>query len=178
MHQVNDNTIGNMDAPPLIQPSTERRKVLGIGITPRTVTVMNLIFASLAFLISIMGEAGCWWAGSPPPIPHGPITIREVLADSVVLTWFAGAVGLFSRKRLAWVGSLLGVGVSACFFAAALLTTVWLYFYPTAGMEENRAFGVTGYIAALVIIGGMFSMLFALFLGLFIGLLRMRKELR
>ena len=45
-------------------------------------------------------------------------------------------------------------------------------------MEENRAFGVAGYIAALVIIGGMFSMLFALLLGLFIGLLRMRKELR
>ena len=141
--------------------------------------VGNLILASLALMVSLMGEAGCHSAVSAlPPHPHGPVTIREVVMDAIVIFWFAGALGLFSRKRLAWIGSLIGTGASACFFAACLVTIVWLYIFPNAEMMRDKDFGIGGYIAALVIGAGQFSVLLAVCLGLFIGLLRMRKELR
>jgi hypothetical protein len=139
----------------------------------------NLILASLALMVSLMGEAGCHSAvSSSPPHPHGPITIREILIDSIVIFWFAGALGLFSRKRLAWIGSLVGTGASACFFAVSLVTIVGLYIFPNADMERLRDLGGSGYMAALIIGVGEFSVLLVVCLGLFIGLLRMRKELR
>jgi hypothetical protein len=141
--------------------------------------VGNLILASLALMVSLMGEAGCHSAvSSSPPHPHGPITIREIAMDSIVIFWFAGALGLFSRKRLAWIASLVGIGASACFFAVSLVTIVKLYIFPNADMERLRDLGGSGYIAALIIVVGESSILLAVCLGLFIGLLRMRKELR
>ena len=140
--------------------------------------VGNLILASLAFMVGIGGEAGCRWAGSPPPRPRGPITIREILMDAILLFWFGGALGLFSRRRLAWIGSLVGTGASTCFFAVCLVTIVRSYIFPDAEMERIRGFGIGGYIAALVIAVVEFSVLLGVSLGLFIGLLRMRKELR
>jgi len=141
--------------------------------------VGNLILASLALMVSLGAEAGCHSAvSSSPPHPHGPITIREVVMDSIVIFWFVGALGLFSRRRLAWIASLVGIGASACFFALSLVTIVRLYIFPNADMERLRDLGGSGYIAALIIGVGESSVLLAVCLGLFIGLLRMRKELR
>jgi hypothetical protein len=98
--------------------------------------------------------------------------------DSIVLFWFAGAVGLFFRRRLAWVASLLGVGTSVCAFAVSLVMIVWLYIYPNAEMNHLRDIGGAGYIFALIFGVGQLSILLALSLGLFVGLLKMRKELR
>src|SRR5208283_4659139 len=125
------------------------------------IRVGNLILASLTFLVSLMGEAGCHSAvsSSPPRLHHGPITIREIIIDSIALFWFAGALGLFSRKRLAWIGSLVGTGASACFFAVSLVTIVGLYIFPNADMERLRDFGIGGYFVALVIAVGEFSVL-------------------
>ncbi len=144
------------------------------------IRVGNLLLASFALMVALMSEAGCHSALSsgPPRLQHGPITIREIVEDSIVVFWFAGALGLFSRKRLAWIGSLVGTGASACFFAVTLATIVGLYLFPNAEMERLREFGIGGYLVALVIAVGEFSILLAVSLGLFIGLLRMRKELR
>ena len=98
--------------------------------------------------------------------------------DSIVVFWFAGALALFSHKRLAWIGSLVGTGASVCFFAECLVTIVWLYIFPNEEMARNKDIGIGGYIAALVIGVGQFSILLAVSLGLFTGLLKMRKELK
>lgn len=144
------------------------------------IRVGNLILASLAFVVSVMAEAGCHSAvsSSPPRLHHGPITAWEILKDLIAVFWFAGALGLFSRKRLAWAGSLLGTAAAACFFATLFVEMVGLYIFPNADMERLRDMGSSGYIAALVIMVGEFSVLFAISLGLFVGLIRMRKELR
>jgi hypothetical protein len=149
-----------------------------LGVRHRMLTrVGNLILASLALMVSLMGEAGCHSAvSSLPPHPHGPITIREVVMDSIVIFWFAGALGLFSRRRLAWAGSLLGTGASACFFATSLVTVIGLCIFPSAEQARDWDFG--GRIFSLIFGGGMFSALLAVSLGLFVGLIRMRKELR
>jgi hypothetical protein len=141
--------------------------------------VGNLILASLALLISLGSEFGCHsaFSSSPPKPQHGPITVPEIVMDSIALFWFVGAVGLFSRKRLAWIGSLVGTGASACFFAVSLVTIAGLYIFPNADMERLRGFGIDGYIFTLIFIVVEFSVLLAVSLGLFIGLLRMRKEL-
>jgi len=55
---------------------------------------------------------------------------------------------------------------------------VWLYIYPNAEMNHLRDIGGAGYIFALIFGVGQLSILLALSLGLFVGLLKMRKELR
>jgi hypothetical protein len=142
--------------------------------------VGNIIFASVALLVFLMSEAGCHSAvsSSRSRLQHGPVTVREIVADSIVLIWFAGAVGLSSRKRLAWIGSLLGVGASACFFAASLVMILWLYFHPSPEMGRTQALDGAGFIATHAIAVGEFAILLSLSLALFIGLLQMRKELK
>jgi hypothetical protein len=143
------------------------------------VRIGNLFLASLACLVMLMAEAGCHSAlsSAPPRLRHGPITAWEILRDLVAVFWFAGAVGLFSHKRLAWVGSLLGTGISACFFATLLVETVALYFLPDAGVGQIRDRGDGGYIIALIVFAGEFSVLLMASLALFVGLFRMRKQL-
>jgi len=142
----------------------------------------NLILASFALLIFVMAESGCHSAlsSSPPRLHHDPVTAREIVMDSIVLFWFAGAVGLSSRRRLAWIGSLLGVGASACFFAVALVGLVGLYMFPNEEMHRLRYISGTasGYLAGLVIGVVEFSVVLALLLAVFIGLLKMRKDLK
>ena len=141
----------------------------------------NLIFASFALLISIGVEIGCHSAlmFSPPRSHHPPITVREIVMDAVALFWFAGAVGLFFRKRLAWVGSLVGVGATVCDIAAFLIEFIWFNLYPNAEMYRlNPDIGSPGDTRAFYDSIIELSLLLVLSLGLFIGLLRMRKELR
>jgi hypothetical protein len=145
------------------------------------VRIANLICASVAFLSMTMATCGVRaWAGSPPVRPH-PMTARGLIMDLIALCWFAGAVGLFFRKRLAWVGSVIGTGASVCFWAAALVTGMGLFLFPdlfpNAQMERLRSSGLAGYNIAIVFALIYLSVLLAISLGLFIGLLRKRKEL-
>jgi hypothetical protein len=144
------------------------------------ICVGNLILASFFFLVMLMGEAGCRSAlsSSPPRLHHGPVTIREIAMDSITLVWFAGAVGLFSRRRLAWVGSLVGVGALACAFAAILATVAGLHLSSSGELMQYQGVARVSHIFAITGIAGFCLVLFAVSLGLFIGLLRMRKELR
>ena len=137
--------------------------------------VGNLLLASLALLLSLV-------TGHPPLSfslrHHFPLTVRGALTDAIVIIWFAGALGLFSRRRWAWIGSLLGTGAWACLFGVSLISTVWLYVYPNADMQQLRDTSGPGYIFELVLRVGVLSVFLAIASGLFFGLLRMRKELR
>jgi hypothetical protein len=149
--------------------------------TARTISILNLILASGAILITIMAFSGCRSALSPPPPPNPhPETARGIIMDLVAVCWFAGALGLFSCKRLAWVASVVGAGAAVCFFGASFFTIIALYLYPTEEMNRNRNFGDfgnTGYIFALISIVTQFSFLLAISLRLLIGLFRMRRDI-
>jgi len=95
----------------------------------------------------------------------------------IVLAWFAGAIGLFFHKRLAWLGSLIGVGSSVCFFAAFLVTIIGLYLFPDAEMDHLNVISGGHYKFALIFGITQFSLLLAGSVGLFVGLVRKRKEL-
>jgi hypothetical protein len=108
--------------------------------------VSNLILASLALLIILIVEAGYDSALVLARPHHGPISVRKILIDAIVIFWFAGALGLFSRKRIAWVGSLLGIGASVCFFVSCLVDVVGLWVfqssnpaYPVACQNEKQS---------------------------------------
>lgn len=143
----------------------------------KSIRIVNLIFASGALLIHALVFAGVSRRGSPSPRLH-VFTVQELISDLVVLFWFMGAIGLFFRNRFAWIGSLLGVGASVCFLAVAFVTIIGLYLFPNEEMHHLKDIGGSGYIAALIIAVVEFSVLLALFSALFIGLLKMRKDLR
>jgi hypothetical protein len=138
--------------------------------------IANVILASSAFLILTIAMCGGRWAGTPQWREHS-LDGYGLIMFLIVLCWFAGAVGLFFRKRLAWVASMIGVGVSVCLFAAALWTTMGLFIFPDAEMDHLRNFGGGGYILAMIVSITEFLLLLAISLGLLIGLLRKRKEL-
>jgi uncharacterized membrane protein len=146
----------------------------------RATSIINLMAASGVFLISIMAESGCHSAlsMSPPRTHHPPITIREISMDLVALVWFAGAAGLFFRKRTAWIGSLLGVGASVCVLTALLAAAMGLCFFSSTEADSysggNQA-GV-GYIFAIVVTLIQVSIMLAICLWLLLGLIQMRKE--
>ncbi len=139
----------------------------------------NLIFASLALSIFVMGELGCHSAlsSSPPRLHHPPVTIREIVVDSMVLIWFVAAVALFFRSRLAWIGILLGIGAAVCFSVWLLIGIAGEYLFPNSEAQHLRESSIVAYILALVVGLGFFAVCFGLSLGLFIGLLKKRIEL-
>ena len=140
----------------------------------------NLLFASFALLIIVIGQLGCRSAlsSSEPRPPQFPDSISGVLMGLVALVWFVSAVGLFFRKRLAWVASLAGVAVAMCFAATGLAVIGWLFLFPDAHMEKLKSYGSPGYILSAVTALGEFAGVLALLSAIFIGLLKMRKELK
>jgi hypothetical protein len=144
--------------------------------TTHAIAIMNLIFASGAFLLFVVGESGCRWAGSPPSRPHPPMTVREIMMDAVVFFWFAGACGLFFKRRLAWIGSVIGVGLAVSLIAAGLITIIVACVYPDAEMERLKDIGNGGYLFALVFGVTESSIALAMCLRLLLGLFQMRKD--
>jgi hypothetical protein len=166
-----------MKQPPIISEYQQRP----LTFPSILIRVGNLILATLFLCVCLYNEAGCHSAlqFTPPRPHHGPITIREIVMDSIVLIWFAGAVGLFSRRRLAWVGSLVGAGALVCSVAILLTTAVGMILFPDARMVQDEQQLPTGiYMFGYVTVVCQFLVFLAVSLGLFIGLLRMRKELR
>ena len=143
--------------------------------------MVNLIGALLAFLLALDLQLGFIPSRYARNSPHLPTGLGELAFDFFVCVWMTGAIGLFFRRRYAWIFSLLGVGVSACFFAMALAIVIWGWLFPDAPAQSNTSFGVAGFVATVITIvigvGGL-SAFTALFVTLFAGLLRMRHELR
>ncbi len=130
----------------------------------------NMFLACSALLVAFMAEAGCHSALSsgPPRVSHGPVTLREVLVDSVAVIWIAGAVGVSSGRRFGWIPSLIGTGATAIFFGSSFVGIWILYFSP----EEPQL------LAGVIIGSALFAGLCMACVAVFIGLIKMRKELR
>ena len=137
----------------------------------------NLFFAS-CFLLMVIGRD--WrWAGSPAPTQHGPMPVYGIVLTAVICIWFLAAVILFIRSRLAWLVSLVGLGQTVIFFAWVLMSIAGDYFFPNAQMQHDREMtGAVASVMALLTALGFFSVWLAVSLGLFIRLLKMRREFR
>jgi hypothetical protein len=141
------------------------------------VRIWNLVLASLALSILLTGMAGCRWAGSMSPPGARPMNTGSLIGASVALCWFAGAVGLFFRNRLACLGSVLGLAASTLCFVIALVTIVGLYLFPDAQMKKMKESDYAGgYEFAFFFPVTLCSVFLTISLRLLIKLLRHRKE--
>jgi hypothetical protein len=147
--------------------------------------VGNLVMACLAVLF-FAGEWADWgWAGSPwwqgkPPFRPPPLDVWTFLQGFIVVCWLSGAIGLFYRKQLALIGSLLGLGAYALLFSRLLACALWLFAFPTAELKKiyvTQGFGI-GEIFGEVFLITVFSVPLGILLNLFVKLVRGRKELQ
>jgi|GEM_PF-5830181 len=146
--------------------------------------IANLVAASFFVLCIIVPDSWCYGPTNPnppPPNPRGPMTQREMIAAAVAFVWFASALGLFFRSRIGWLGSLVGVGlmnIVCAKFAAGV-------FGELLSLDVPDTYNGRHLIARLVIEGfidllffGMVGLVLVFSVGLFLGLLKMRKEVR
>ncbi len=134
----------------------------------RHIRIGNLIFASLALLTATVGA---WQSHLQHP---RLITVRELGIYGVAFFWVGGAIGLFFRKRLGWVVSLIALAVTACFFSLNLMKLLWRILYPSAAMHPDLSDG--GYQINLAFRIAVFSILLVLSLRVFNGLLKMGED--
>jgi len=127
------------------------------------IRVANLLLASFSVVASLLAAAHAGYHFST----------RNIVLGSIDLVWFFGALGLFFRWRLAWIASLVGAGTSAFVFGSILFDPSG---WPTLG-QMRQQHSLIIFIFAFVFAVGLFLAFAAVYLGLFIGLVRKRKEL-
>lgn len=139
----------------------------------------NLVFASF-FMLMIIGRD--WrWAGSSAPSPHVPVPLYGVLLTASICIWFASAIFLFFRSRIAWFGSIVGVALAISFYVFVIASVVREFFFPNAQQAHDQAAVIGGTVSLIflyVLCVAFFAFWFALAIGLFVGLLKMRRDLR
>jgi hypothetical protein len=119
------------------------------------------------------------WAGSPAPTPHAPIPVYGIILTALICLWFVAAVILFFRSRLAWLGSLAGVGLAVGFFVWVLCCIFGECFFPNAQATHDRENLLSGTVWFVYVMGFCFyGVCIALSVVLFIGLFKMRRDLR
>jgi hypothetical protein len=142
--------------------------------------VGNLVMACLAVLLFASGWADWGWAGfgwqGKPPFEPPPLDAWTFLQGFIVLCWLSGAIGLFYRKKLALISSLIGLGAFALLFGGMLASALWLFAFPTAELQKMERTGGYGFGAVFLIT--VFSVPLGISLSLFVKLMRGRKELQ
>jgi hypothetical protein len=130
----------------------------------------NIVLACIALLLAFMAEAGCHSALSSAPqrVSHGAVTLREVLVDSITVLWFAGAASVSAGRRFGWIPSLIGSGAAAAFLGV-LSVGLWTAYLSQTGREE---------LAGVIVGSVSFGVMCAACVAVFIGLIRIRRELR
>jgi hypothetical protein len=130
------------------------------------IRVANLVLASFGVLTSLLAAAHVGWHFSS----------RNIVLGSIDLVWFFGALGLFFHWRTAWIVSLFGAGTSAFVVGSILFDpSSWSALFDAEQMRQQHSLII--FIFALVFTVGLFLTFSAVYLGLFIGLVRKRKEL-
>jgi hypothetical protein len=130
------------------------------------IRVANLLLASFGVLTSLLAAAHAGWHFSS----------RNIVLGSIDLVWFFGALGLFFRWRAGWIASLFGAGTSAFVVGSILFDPSG---WPTlSGAEQMRQqHGLIILIIGFMFTVGLFLAFSAVYLGLFIGLVRKRRDL-
>jgi hypothetical protein len=139
--------------------------------------IANLLAASFFVLCFIVPDSWCYgpFNPSPPPLnPHDPMTQREIIGAVVAFVWFVSALGLFFRSRLCWFGSLVGVGMMIIVITDTLVTV----FRETCNDRQQLVGGLASEVFLALLIVGAFGICLAFSVGLFLGLLRMRRDLK
>ena len=142
----------------------------------RLTQIGNLLFASLFFLGLIWPDD--WRLLSPPPTPatDAPGRLFLTLVATLICLWFVSALVLFFRSRLAWCGSLLGVGAAIFLSLYVMLEVVKESCFPspTADVPPSMPALVMATVTML-----LFLLAFLAFsVGIFTGLIKSRQELR
>jgi hypothetical protein len=134
--------------------------------SPRFIRVGNLLMAALGVVTSWMAAAQCGYHFST----------RNIVLGSIDSIWFIAALGLFFRWRLAWIGSLIGTGTSACLWCSILFDpSGWPTLSDAEQMYQQAGFIIP--IFAFVFTVGECLAFSAVYFGLFIGLVRKQKDL-
>jgi hypothetical protein len=144
--------------------------------------IINLFVAFFFVLCVIVPDSWCYgpYNPSPPlPGPHGPLTAREVILTAVTFVWFASALGLFFRNRLAWFGCCFGIGMATYISEILLIDLVAEVLYgPAAGGGTVPWRALVVRILAPVMMIGAASVPAVICVGLIIGLIKSRRDLR
>jgi hypothetical protein len=126
----------------------------------------NLTLATFLTLASLLAAAPAGWHFST----------RNLGLGSIDLVWFFGALGLFFRWRIAWIASLVGTGATVGFLGSYLVREIGRSSFSSVKWFRQQHSLVISIFAVMIVVG-LFLILFSASFGLFIGLLRMRKEL-
>jgi len=122
------------------------------------IRVGNLILASIYVFSLLVATLEGWL-----------FSIRNIVMGSIELLWLFAALGLFLRWRIAWIGCLAATGATACFWASRLVEAIRWSVFSSAWWHQH--------IFGFMINGGFYLIFFSASFGLFVGLVRMRKEL-
>lgn len=139
------------------------RKVSSI----RKVGIVNLIVASSVTLLIL-----------PTAVFHRlPFSwLRWTAAASFAVCWLVCAIGLFSRKRFAWFGSIVGDGILVCLLAAAFSAAVATIIYPSDDVLDSGPL-LAGYVFSLILVFTWLGLALAFTIWLLFGLLRVRRDI-
>lgn len=143
--------------------------------TIHSTIILNLIFALITLVVALLILTGGGRAGLPNHSPFDPV--QDGWPFVVALCWVMSAVGLFFRKRIAWIVSLVFAGVSVCLFAVIFVTAVRALIFPDTEMNHIRQLSLDGYLFAVLFGLMLVSFVLAFSLRLFIGLMKTHKEL-
>jgi hypothetical protein len=114
---------------------------------------------------------GSEWPGKPPFEPP-PLDAWTFLHGLIVACWLAGAIGLFYRKKLALIASLVGLGACVMFSTTVLWNVSWVVAFPSAELKRVDGSGVG---RAFLIV--LFATPLVISLSLFVKLMRSRDQL-
>ena len=120
----------------------------------------NVLCASFSVLISWMAAAHSGYHFSS----------RNIVLGSIDLVWLFGALCLFFRLRAAWMTCLVGTGASACFWGYSLVACIAEWFGEQKGLDIFM-------LGAVSMVALIWMIPFSASCGLFIGLIRKRRDL-
>ena len=133
----------------------------------RKVGIVNLIAASGVTLFTL--PTAVFDRGAFPWLAFS-------VAATFAICWLICAITLFSRRRLAWCGSIVGAGVLVCFLTAALSAAIASVIYPAEHVLTPGPF-LPGYVFGLVLVFTWLCLALAVSLWLLLGLLRIRRDI-